>query len=143
MENDIHTEEEEDVRIYPSLLNRLQAMFFDFWIIVAIVMFLFVNFFDHYAGQFEGLKIGLFSLIVLIYEPLGSISGGTIGYRTMGLKIRRADGERKISVWQAYQRLLVKICLGCLSFMNISNDAQRRAIHDKASGTLVLYARSK
>lgn len=140
MENNINTPEDEV--IYPSLVNRIQALFFDFWIIVAIVMFLFVNFFDLYEEQFVGLKIILFIVIVLIYDPIGSMTGGTIGYRTMGLKLRRGDGIRKISITQAYKRSVLKLALGWISFLTITSDKKRRAMHDKAADTLVMFAKS-
>jgi uncharacterized RDD family membrane protein YckC len=141
MEND-PTIAEESSQIYPSLMNRLQALFFDFWIIVAITMLVFVNFFDQYEGQFTGLKVIIFLVILMIYEPVGSMTGGTIGYRTMGLKLRRSDGVSKVSFLQAYLRSIIKVSLGWISFVTISGDKQKRAIHDKAAGTLVMYARS-
>jgi uncharacterized RDD family membrane protein YckC len=140
MENNSNITEEEEV-IYPSLVNRLQALFFDFWIIVAIVMFLFVNFFDIYEAQFTGLKIILFIAIVLVYDPIGSMTGGTIGYRTMGLKVRRGDGIRRISIVQAYKRSILKFALGWISFLTITSDRKSRAMHDKAADTLVMFSR--
>jgi uncharacterized RDD family membrane protein YckC len=125
--------------IYPSLMNRLQAMFFDFWIIVAITMLLLVNLFDGFSEQLTWLKFLLFFVIVFIYDPVGAMTGGTIGYRTMGLKVVRQDGIRKISLVQAYQRSFVKFILGIISLLTITSDLQKRAIHDKAAGTLVVF----
>ncbi len=135
--------EEEDggQDVYPSMLNRLQAMFFDFWIIVAIVMLLFVNFFDMYEERLVGLKIILFLIILFIYDPIGAMTGGTIGYRTMGMKIRREDGISRISIAQAYKRSFVKFLLGMLTFFWIGSDPKRRALHDKVAGTVVLLSR--
>ena len=138
--NDIENNDNETV--YPSLMNRIQAMFFDFWIIVAMVMFLSVYVFEAYAEQFNGFRIILFFVILFIYEPIGSMSGGSIGYRTMGMKIRRSDGVRKISFIQAYLRAAIKLVLGGISFLTIGSDKQNQAIHDKAAKTLVMYTRS-
>jgi uncharacterized RDD family membrane protein YckC len=125
--------------IYPSLMNRLQAMFFDFWIIVAITMLLLVNLFDGFSEQLTWLKFLLFFVIVFIYDPVGAMTGGTIGYRTMGLKVTKEDGISKISFIQAYQRSFVKFTLGIISLLTITSDARKRAIHDKAAGTQVVF----
>lgn len=129
--------------VYPSIMNRVQALFFDVWIIIGILMFLSSTFFEDYEGRFVGIKVAMFFVILLIYEPVASMTGGTIGYRTMGMKIRRfGDLDKKIRFSQALMRSVMKLSLGWISFLTISTDPQRRAMHDKASGTVVLNAKA-
>lgn len=136
-------DEQEEKKIYPSLLNRVQAMFFDLWIVIAIVMLLSAYVFEAYEKESENFRILLFFIVVFIYEPVGTMAGGTIGYRTMGMKIRRSDDQNKrVNVIQAYGRSVIKLMLGWVSFLTISGDPQRRAIHDKAVGSVVLFAKS-
>jgi uncharacterized RDD family membrane protein YckC len=132
-----------DEHVYPSIMNRVQALFFDVWIIIGILMFLSSTFFRDYEGRYVGIKIAMFFVILLIYEPLANMTGGTIGYRTMGMKIRRfGDFDKKIRFSQAFVRSVMKLALGWISFLTISVDPQRRAMHDKATGTVVLHAKS-
>lgn len=128
---------------YPSLVSRVQAMFCDVWIILGLFMYFSSTFFEDYEGRFVGLKILAFFLILLIYEPIGIMTGGTIGYRTMGLKIRRFNAlNKKIRFSQAFLRSFMKLSLGWVSVLTISLDPHRRAFHDKASGTIVLVERN-
>ncbi|MEZ4452233.1 MAG: RDD family protein [Nannocystaceae bacterium] len=91
-------------------MNRIQALFFDVWIIIGILMFLSSTFFEDYEGRFVGLKIIVFFALLLIYEPLANMTGGTIGYRTMGMKIRRfGDLDKKLSFTQAFGRSILKL----------------------------------
>ena len=139
---DFDTEELNDEKIFPSIMNRVQAMFFDFWIIVAIVVLLSTTVLDGLEGRLLGLKIALFFAVNLVYDPLMTMSGGTIGQRTMGMKIRRfEDPSRKINITQAYFRSTMKLFLGWISFLSVSLDPYRRAMHDKASGTVVLHSK--
>lgn len=129
-------------QMYPSIMNRIQALFFDVWIVIGTLIFLSSTFFEDYEGRFVGLKIIVFFALLLIYEPLANMTGGTIGYRTMGMKIRRfGDLDKKLSFTQAFGRSIMKLALGWISFLTISIDPQRRAMHDKATGTVVLNAK--
>ena len=112
--------------VYPSIMNRVQALFFDVWIIIGILMFLSSTFFEDYEGRFVGIKVAMFFVILLIYEPVASMTGGTIGYRTMGMKIRRfSDLDKKIRFSQALMRSVMKLSLGWISFLTISTEIGR------------------
>jgi uncharacterized RDD family membrane protein YckC len=77
--------------------------------------------------------IGLFAC----YEPLLTSFFCTIGQAIMGFRVRKVAGGR-ISVVQAYVRVIVKYLLGMLSFLTMPARADRRAIHDLAAGTIVV-----
>ncbi len=140
---DLDSIEFDEEKIFPSIVSRIQALFVDFWIIIGLVV-LFRSFvFSHMDGALVGLKIALFFSVALLYDPLLTRSGGTIGQRTMGIKIRSFDDpHRKITLTQAYFRSIMKILLGWISFLNVSLDPFKRAMHDKASGSVVLQSKA-
>ncbi|MBL7836309.1 MAG: RDD family protein [Bacteroidetes bacterium] len=132
----------DEEKIFPSIISRIQALFVDFWIIIGLVILFRTLLFPHMTGALVGLKITLFFTVALLYDPLLTKSGGTIGQRTMGIKIRCfEDPHRKITLAQAYFRSIMKILLGWISFLNVSIDPFKRAMHDKASGSVVLNNR--
>ena len=133
-----------DEIVFPSIMNRVQALFFDFWIVVAGVIGISSLMPENADSAYIGLKILLFFVVLLIYEPFGYMTGGTIGYRTMGMKIRQFERPaKKIRLGQAYFRATIKIFLGWISFLTVSTDPHRRAFHDKISGTIVLLDQVK
>ena len=128
--------------LFPSIFNRVQALFFDLGIVVALVALISLTFLDAYSAPLIGLKILLFFVVLFIYEPFMSATGGTIGHRTMGMTIRQFDDpKRKLSIAQAYFRSVVKLALGWISFLSVSFDPFRRAMHDKYSGSIILFTR--
>lgn len=132
-----------DERLYPSLMIRVQALFFDLFIVGAIVFNSSRTFFSHYQGEYLFLKVVFFFIALLIYESIANTTGGTLGYRTMGLKIRRfGELNKKLRFSQAFVRSLMKFAFGWISFLSISLDPHRRAMHDKASGAVVLISKN-
>lgn len=129
---------------YPSIMNRIQALFLDVWLILGVLMYISSTFFSQYQDRYVGIKIILFFVVLLIYEPIGNITGGTLGYRTMGMKIRcYGNLEKKVGFSQALMRTCIKLSLGWISFLTISLDPHRRAMHDKASGTVVINSKTE
>lgn len=131
-------------RIYPSVLQRVQALLLDVWAVLGVQLYVSSAFFPEFEGRYVLLKIMVFFAVFFLYEPLMNMSGGTIGYRTLGLMIRKSTnpGER-ISARAAFKRTFIKILLGWVSFLSISLDPFRRALHDKLAGTLVLSVKEK
>ena len=65
--------------------------------------------------------------------------GVNIGKFCRGIRVRRYDNTmEKIKFSQAIIRYQVKILLGWISFLTINSNSKRRAIHDMASGTVML-----
>jgi uncharacterized RDD family membrane protein YckC len=131
-----------DERLYPSLMIRVQALLFDLFIVGAIVFNSSRTFFSDYQGEYMLLKILLFVLALLVYESIANTTGGTLGYRTMGLKIRRfGELNKKLRFSQAFVRSIMKFAVGWISFLSVNVDPHRRAMHDKASGAVVLISK--
>lgn len=131
-------------QVYPSVLQRVQALLLDVWAVLGVQLYLSATVFPEYEDRYVLLKILVFFTFFMLYEPLMNMSGGTIGYRTLGIMIRQSanPGER-ITAKAAFKRTCIKILLGWVSFLSISLDPFRRALHDKLSGTLVLCSKDR
>jgi len=87
----------------------------------------------------EWLRAILFVSIWGVYEPVAMTLGCTVGNLLTKIRVRQFGNiEKKINIFQAYLRFIIKFFLGWLSFITISFNEQKRAIHDLASGTIVL-----
>ncbi len=82
----------------------------------------------------------VFAPIVLLYEPLLTAYRCTVGQWIFRIRVRTFDERHRISVFQAYSRLFVKYLLGTISVLTIPARADRRAIHDFATKTIVIEA---
>ena len=131
-----------DQRLYPSLMLRIQALSFDLLFVAAIVFNSSRTFFSDYQGEYLWLKIVFSILVLLMYDAIANATGGTLGYRTFGLKIRRfGELNKKLRFSQSFLRAFMKFLFGWISFLNINLDPHRRAMHDKASGAVVLISK--
>src|SRR3954447_6571480 len=87
------------------------------------------------------LRVALFVLLWVGYEPGGTAFGVTLGQRLLGYRVRReADPKHRIGLPAAAVRFVVKLALGLLSFITMGFNNRRRALHDLASGSVVLSA---
>ncbi len=123
----------------PYLIDRLKAYFLD-WVVLIILMIVIAQILEFSSQSLPRVRIlsllGLFAL----YEPLMlSIFGGTLGHFVVGLRVRRNnDYSKNLFILAAFIRLLVKFTLGWISFFTVSGNTQKKAIHDFASGSVVL-----
>lgn len=124
--------------IYPSLSDRVQSMMIDALFLVAL-MFIAARILDGYESVPDGVRIGIFIFLAAIYEPLFVATGCTLGQLVKGLRVRQQkDESKKINLVQSFLRYLVKYFLGFVSFFTIHSNEQRRAIHDLASGSVMI-----
>jgi uncharacterized RDD family membrane protein YckC len=126
---------------FPPMVKRFQSLIIDqVFIILCMVLFsqLLSNDSEDSTGALRGfLLFGLF----LLYEPLCMAFGCTIGNYVSGIRVRRFDDERKrINLFSSYIRFVIKIMLGIISFFTVTSDKWKRAIHDKAAGSVMIYA---
>jgi hypothetical protein len=128
-----------DERLYPSITIRVQALILDLFIVSAVIFNLSRTFFGDYEGEYMPLKILCLGFVLLVYESVANTTGGTLGHRSMGIKIRRfGDLSKKLRLSQSFERTIMKFALGWISFLKINIDPHRRAMHDKVSGAVVL-----
>lgn len=127
--------------VYPSLGTRIQALFID-GVLIIVLMFVFSAFLPDEAPAW--VRIALFLGLWLVYEPVCTAFGCTLGSYMKNIRVRQNDDEtRKIGLLQAYIRYAVKTCLGWFSFFTIHSNPRRRAIHDLAAGSVMVIKDSK
>ncbi|WPP49346.1 RDD family protein [Catalinimonas niigatensis] len=124
---------------YPSLVKRLQAMMVDFLILLSL--FSLISLMIGEIGEVAPwVRASIFLGIICLYEPLlVAFTGGTLGHKLFHIRIVSADdSQRNISFIKAVIRILIKSALGWISFLTVTANAQKQAIHDMASGSLVI-----
>ncbi len=127
---------------YPDLKTRVQSIFID-TILMVVSIFLAGVILDKInpsQDEEDGIaRAVIFISIWGIYEPVAMTLGCTLGNYLMKIRVKRfADNKRKINLLQAYVRFVVKVLLGWISFLTINSNKERRAIHDFASGSVML-----
>ncbi len=105
-------------------------------------MFFFSWLLDKFATVPDWTRIVLFFGIWAIYEPLLVVFGCTLGQFVKGLRVKdHSDTNNRIGVFASFIRYVFKTALGWLSFLTISANKERRAIHDLISGSIVINIR--
>jgi uncharacterized RDD family membrane protein YckC len=59
----------------------------------------------------------------------------------MGIRVRKKILHENISIPSAYLRIIVKLFLGLISFFTIPFSDKKRAIHDFAVDSVVIYVK--
>jgi len=123
---------------YPQLSERVQSTFID-TILIIIMMFVFASVLDRYENVPDWVRIVLFATLFIVYEPLCTSLGSTLGNYIKGIRVRKVSNTAKrINIFRAITRYIVKVLLGWVSFLTISSNPKRRAIHDFAGGSVMI-----
>ena len=123
---------------YPLLIDRIQSSFIDLIFIVAC-MFVFSSALNKYENTPDWVRIALFAGIWMVYEPLCTTLGCTLGNYIKNLRVRKyTNPSKKINFLQALIRYIFKTGLGWISFLTINSNRQKRAIHDMVAGSVVV-----
>jgi uncharacterized RDD family membrane protein YckC len=94
---------------------------------------------DKMTNPPDWLRVAMFLTVWLVYEPLFTILGGTIGNRMNGIRVRKSnDLHATVNIFQSLLRYVLKLTLGWLSFLTIHTSPERRAIHDLAAGSVMI-----
>ena len=122
---------------YPLLIDRIQATFIDM-ILIIILMIICTSILDRFEHVQDWVTKVMCGVIVL-YEPIFMAMGGTLGNYLKGIRVRKvSDTTKRINIFQSIGRYPVKLFLGWISFLTISGNTKRRAIHDLVSGTVMI-----
>lgn len=124
-------------REYPTILERIKST-----TIVTIIIIACMYFASEILNSFENvpdfIRMILFALI-LLYEPILTVFGATIGNEKMEIRVRtNANHAKKINFFQAVIRVILKYLLGWLSFITLFFSDKGRTIHDYASGSIMI-----
>ena len=135
-EKDFLSEEDIPRDEYPLLLDRVQSIFID-GILIILLMFLFASLLDDNTPNW--VRVVLFLGLWAVYEPLSIIFGCTLGQYIKKIRVRdHANPAKKINIVQAFFRYIFKAFLGWFSFLTISFNPEKRAIHDFISGSIMI-----
>ncbi len=123
---------------YPLLADRVQSSFIDA-ILVIVLMFVFASVLDRFENVPDWVRIVLFIFLFVIYEPVCTSLGCTLGNYSKKIRVRNAaDTGKRITIFQALIRYIIKVLLGWLSFLTIHSNPGKRAIHDFAAGSVMI-----
>jgi uncharacterized RDD family membrane protein YckC len=116
--------------------KRVVAIFFDYILIFFALIFISTTLTDSTPPLIRVVLMGL----ILIYEPIVySLFGCTFGAYILKFRVRKSENpSEKINFLMAVIRLIVKILLGWISYLTLTSDPMRRAIHDQAAGSVVI-----
>ena len=126
----------------PSLLKRLKATFLDVTVIIFLIFLASYTLIES-EGISTELRTAVFTVICL-YEPIFTAFSVTLGQHMMGIRVvgfqaKIGSGENKrITFPQALFRWILKIWLGWISLLTVTGHSFGRAIHDMASGSLIV-----
>ncbi len=124
---------------YPVIARRYLSTLIDGLLVLSAFMFA-AYLIPEQNESSRMLRILLAGTMLFIYEPLLTSRFCTAGQLLTGVRIRRAGSLERISILSAYIRLLIKIPLGLISFFTIPFTKGKRAIHDFAAGSIVIYS---
>ena len=85
-------------------------------------------------------RVAIAVAAVLLYEPLCTGRFATLGQWVMAVRVRRFDNGERLGVARAFARIVAKVILGIISFLVLPFTRGRRALHDMASGSIVIMA---
>lgn len=128
-----------DATTFPSLVTRVKALFID--LVIMLIIFTATTLFIDTFGDIPNFVKGSIAIFMFyLYDPiLTSFTGSTLGHKIMKLKVRKyKDPEQRISLGQALLRFITKGLLGWVSFLTVTANKRKRAIHDIASGSIIM-----
>ena len=126
---------------FPLLLDRIQSIFIDL-VFIIVLTFFFADLLDKYENAPSWIRVALFFGLWAIYEPLLVTLGCTLGQYLKKIRVRSyPHSSRRINFFQAFIRYVLKTLLGWVSFLTMGTNKEKRAIHDFASGSVMVKAR--
>ena len=124
---------------YPLVLDRIKSILID-GVIVIGMMLAFTEILNLFENVPDWVRIVLF-ILILMYEPLCTAFGATLGNHKMEIRVRKnSDESQRINILQAIIRYFLKCIFGWFSFISIFTNAKKRAIHDILSGSVMIKA---
>lgn len=122
---------------YPSILDRIKSTTIDTIIIIAFI-FLMSEILNSFENVPTYVRVCIFA-VILLYEPICTTFGATIGNDKMGIRVRsNSDHSKKINIPQAVLRFIFKFSLGWLSFITVFSSGKSRTMHDYLSGSVMI-----
>ena len=121
-----------------GIFLRVKALVIDNLILIALI-YLSTDLLSIFKNNSTNIKIVLFLLIFVIYEPLCiSFFGKTLGQYLNRIKVIQHNKGGKLNLLQSIIRYLFKCLLGWLSLVTISFNKDQKAIHDILVNSVVV-----
>jgi len=122
---------------YPTILRRYLSTLIDGWLILTL-LFMLPYFIEDKENTLY-LRLIIAALMLFGYEPLFTSKLCTLGQKIMGIRIRTFGNYQKLNYPAALLRVIIKWILGFISLFTIIFSKDKRALHDFASGSIVIY----
>jgi uncharacterized RDD family membrane protein YckC len=126
------------VYVLPTIKTRYFSMLID--VLVLVLLALGISMLFDTIGEVPGFVRGIvFGLVMFCYEPILVTFGSTIGQLFLNIRVRSfKNPDNKVAFLMVVIRFVVKVLLGWLSFITVTFNINRRAIHDFISGSIVI-----
>lgn len=128
---------------FPPIMKRLFSTALDYGLL-AFIIYLILEVVGYKEDKTVFMFAGSALFQFLIYEPILVAFACTFGQYMLNIRVRDIeDDEEKISIANAYKRTILKALLGWVSFITINIKPERRAIHDMAGKSVVIFSQNK
>ena len=121
---------------YPAILRRYLSTLIDGCLILSLL--LIIPYFTESKENTLYFRLIAAAIILFGYEPLFTSKFCTLGQKIMGIRIRTTGNYQRLNYPAALLRVIIKWVLGFISLFSIIVSKERRALHDFASGSIVL-----
>ena len=124
--------------ILPSIKTRYFSTLID--VTVMLLLSLGISSLFDKMGQVPDYVRGtLFVVVFILYEPVLVSFGTTVGQLILNIRVRNFNNPvKKLAFPLVMVRFVLKVFLGWLSFLTVTFNINRRAIHDFASGSVMI-----
>jgi hypothetical protein len=137
-DNDKEVTDYSKVYVLPSIKTRFFSMLID--IVVIFLISLAISSLFEKIGQVPNyVRVIVFVIVVILYEPILVSLGSTVGQLVLNIRVRNfRNPDKRLVFHLAVLRLIVKALLGWLSFITVTFNINRRAIHDFAGHSIMI-----
>ena len=125
--------------LYANFPRRLNAISVDTVVVLlfSVLIFSLASFLERVDAARIGLVIAWW-VVLLLYEPvLVWRLGGTVGHRTMNLRVADNRTQGNVSLLKALTRFVLKALLGVFSFLTMNFSRRHQALHDIVTNSSV------
>jgi len=124
--------------VLPSIKIRYFSTLIDFLVILGLSLGL-SSLFEKIGEVPNYVRAIAFVVVFILYEPILISLGATIGQLILNIRVKSfKNPQKKLSILLAVLRTMCKIFLSWISFLTVTFNLNRRAIHDFVSNSIVI-----
>lgn len=126
------------IYILPSIKTRYFSTLIDITVMLLLSLGI-SSLFERIEQVPDYLRGILFVVVFILYEPILVSFGNTVGQLLLNIRVRDFNNpEKKLAFPYVIVRFIIKVFLGWLSFITVTFNINRRAIHDFVSGSVMI-----